>query len=207
MPGPAPAAARPRLSGAGFNDGFGEINEHMDQQALQQAVQQKSLGQQATHTGTTSTSQTHPHTQTPQGEAPQPREVSPAQELQWFGQDILQGLASFFDINAAFQIDPVKHDPEKQAKKKQLHHRFQELTQEEQKYAQEKYQEEMKKKQEEEQEKQLRAQQEQQQAAQELHVPSSPQKGPVGPGSSSKQKAMNKLQHDRKTLGGPQSAH
>lgn len=201
MPGAKPAV-RPRLSGAGFNQGFGEVNEHMDQQAVQQSVQQKGLGQQSAQQGT-------PPAQQPlaQQQPQTPREVTPRQELKWFGQDIAKGLLSFFDLNAVLQIDPVQEDPQKKAKKQQLHQRYQRLTQEEQQYVQQKYKAEMEKKQQEEQEKQLQEQQKQQQEAQNLVVPSSPKKGPVGPGGSGKQRAVNKLQQDRKSLGGPSGAH
>lgn len=194
---------RPRLSGAGFNQGFGEVNEHLDQQATQQAVQQKGLGQQATQQATPPSPAAAQQPTTPT----QPREVSPRQEVPWMMQDVAKGLGSFFDLNAILQVDPVKDDPAQQAKKAEFNKRFQRLTQEEQQLVQKNYQEEMKRKQQEEQEKQAQEEKRRQQEANQLVVPSSPKKGPVGPAGSGKQKAINKLQQDRQTLGGPSGAH
>ncbi len=189
MSAPKPAV-RPRLSGGGFNQGFGEVNEHMDEQAQQQAAAQKSLSQQGTSQATSPGAQAQQaagqHSQASQT----PREVTPRKELPWFMQDLAEGLASFFDVNAVFQIDPAKDSPEEQAQKQQMHQRYQQLSQEEKNYVQQKYKMDLQKK--------------QQQEKQQLSVPSSPQKGPVGPGSQNKKKgAIDKMQQERKTLGSP----
>jgi len=202
MSAPKPAV-RPRLSGGGFNQGFGEVNEHMDEQAQQQAAAQKSLSQQGTSQATSPGAQAQQaagqHSQASQT----PREVTPRKELPWFMQDLAEGLASFFDVNAVFQIDPAKDSPEEQAQKQQMHQRYQQLSQEEKNYVQQKYKMDLQKKQQQEQEEQQKKQQ-QQQESQQLSVPSSPQKGPVGPGSQNKKKgAIDKMQQERKTLGSP----
>ena len=50
MPTPKPAP-RPRQMG-GFNPGMGDSNEHLDESAMQAAVQQKGMQQQAADPGT-----------------------------------------------------------------------------------------------------------------------------------------------------------
>lgn len=119
--------------------------------------------------------------------------------------DIAQGLASIFDIKSILGINEIQDTPEEQMKKKQLHQRFQKLTQEEQQYAQQKYQQEMQKKKQKEEEEKIKKKREEQAKNQAIAPPSSPKKGPVGPGGSRKQKAEAKLEMDRKTLGGPSS--
>jgi len=113
--------------------------------------------------------------------------------------DIGEGIRSIFSLNDLLNINPQTDTPEQQAKKKQIHQRYQQLTQEEQAEAQRQYQEEMERKQKEEQEAQEKKRREQEAAAQEIQAPSSPQKGPVGPsGNSGKQRAMTRLNTQRK---------
>lgn len=219
MPHAAPTS-RPRMSG-GFNQGFGDFGEHLDEQAMQQASQQKSLAQQSTSQqqsvqqgqGGQKAQQDLTAAQAPDVAAGQATPVKPralgtvTEELVTRpGADILKGLASIFDINALLGIN-TQEDPQTQAKKQQLHQRWQRLTQEEQQVAQQKYQAEMQKKKAAEEEKERRKQEEEKQKAQSIAPPSSPKKGPVGPGGSGKQRAVSKLEQDRKTLSGPASAN
>lgn len=215
MPKPT---ATPRAMG-GFNSGFGNFSdEHLEENAFQQAMGQKALGQQATAASqsTTGGSALQPGQlpgqlpgQQPGAQPPQPREVStiPDELVKRPAKDIVQGLKSIFDINTLLGIDPTKDDPQTQARKKQQLQRWQSLNQEQQQYAQQLFQEKMKKKQQAEQEEQMKKQQEQQRQAQSFEMPSSPKKGPVGPGGSGKKAAVTKLEQDRKTLGGPASAN
>lgn len=209
---PKAPAARPRPSG-GFNSGFGNFQdsfEHLDQNATQAAVQQKQLTQQATNSAQPTTGgqalgtpqQNIPH------EPSKPREVGTLSEelIKRPAKDVVAGLASLFDINSLLEISLEKDSPEVQAKKQQTLQRWNKLNQEQQAVAQELYRQEMKKKQQEEEEKQAQAQREQQAKQQSIAVPSSPQKGPVGPGGSHKAKAVQKLEQDRKTLSGPKSS-
>lgn len=213
-------AMRPR-AGGGFNQGFGALNEHMDENALQQAVAHKQQGQQATSSGQTTTGGSALGQQQADGALDQagltgkppapvkPREVGTLQEelVTRPLQDIQKGLLSLFDIRSVLGIDPKADTPEEQAKKRQMLQRWNELTQDEQKVAQERYQKEMQKKQMEEEEKQQRKQQEEAAKEESIAAPSSPQKGPAGPGASKKQKAAAKLQSDRKKLGGPSGSN
>ncbi len=113
--------------------------------------------------------------------------------------DIAEGIRSIFSLNDLLNINPQTDTPEQQAKKKQMHQRYQQLTQDEQAEAQRQYQEEMERKQQEEQEAQEKKRREQEAASQDIQAPSSPQKGPVGPsGNSGKKRAMTKLTNDRK---------
>ena len=59
----------------------------------------------------------------------------------------------------------------------------------------------------EEKDRMQRKQMEEQRKAQDVVVPSSPKKGPEGPSGNKKQRAVTKLQNDRKTLGGPSIAN
>ena len=56
--------------------------------------------------------------------------------------DIAKGLMSFFDIGALLGSKPADESPEDKVKKKQIHSRFEQLTQEEQAYVQQKYSQE-----------------------------------------------------------------
>lgn len=98
--------------------------------------------------------------------------------------------------------------PEEKAKKAAMHKRYQQLTEEQQAVARQEYQKRLQKEKIKQQEEEQRKQLEKQKKAESVVMPSSPQKGSVGPdsGKSSKSNAIQKLQQDRKTLGGPQSA-
>jgi hypothetical protein len=209
-------APRPRPSG-GFNQGLGQFNdnfgEHLDENAMQAAVQQKALAQQGTSSAQPAAQiapgqpdQSALGSPEPAGVPTEPRELGTVQEelLQRPAHDIVEGLKSFFDIYSLLEINPETDDPQTQAHKKQMLDRWQRLNQEQQQVAQEKYQFEMKKKQEEEARAQQLEQQRQAAAHQTLNVPSGPRKGPNAQGAP-KPRAVQKLEEDRKTLGGPQN--
>jgi predicted RND superfamily exporter protein len=217
MPGPKPggrSGPRPRPMG-GFNAGLGGMNEHLDEAALKAASQQKQLSQQQSSTqnasGKSGTNPLAQHTdalsQKSEGQGtfqPQkPRGVGTlTQELvKRPAQDIVKGLKSIFDIKALLGINTAD-TPEEQAKKQQLHQRFQKLTDEQQQVAQKNYQEEMQKKKLEMEEEEKKKQAEAEQNAQALAPPSAPKKGPVGPasGQSKKQKSQTQLQQSRQGL-------
>ena len=215
--------------GGGFNAGFGNFSdEHLDENAYQSAVTQKMLGQQqAAGAGSPQGipgagagsglaglagqgSQVNPLTGAPQVAPPPPREVGTIfEELVTRPlADIGKGILSVFDFSSALGISsPQDKTPEEQAQMQAMHQRYQKLNEEQRQYAQRRYQEELQKKKAEEQQKQQREQQRRQQEAASIAMPSSPKKGPVGPSGSSKQRAVTKLEQDRKTLGGPQSAN
>lgn len=230
MPGPSGGGPRPRMSG-GFNAGpGGGFNEHLDENALQQAMGQKAFSQQASsQQSSLQSGQGGSKAQTdfsklqsgdlPPGmeglaggagtKAPKPREVGSFKDelLVRPVQDVIKGLKSLFDINALLGVNPQVDSPEEQAKKRQMHQRWQKLDQEQQQVAQANYQKEVQKKQAEEEERMRKAQQEEAARANAIQAPSSPQKGPKGPGGSKKQKAVTKLQNDRKQLGGPSGSN
>ena len=202
MPVPKPMTSRPT---GGFNQGFGDFGEQLDESAVSQAMQSKTVSQAATDPQTSSALATKAAQQS-SAQAPQPREIGTIKEelVTRPAHDILKGLASLFDIKTILNLNPQADTPEQQAKKKQLHQRFNQLTQEQQQVAQANYRREMERKKREEEEKQAQKQRDQQ-AAQSIAPPSSPSKGPAGPGAK-KPAAVDKLEQDRKTLGGPQSA-
>ena len=205
-----PAISRPRIGG-GMNTNLGNFaSENFDESVMQQAMQQKAKSQQAADPGASPTSGKTGQNKSPLSTTPETqkaRPVSPKQELKWFGQDLARGLASLFDINAALGIDPVKDSPEDQAKKKQIHSRYQKLSQEEQAYVQQKYQEEMKAKQEEERQKEEAKRKKEAEENQQIQVPSSPKKGPVGPAGNKKQKATQMVNQQRQGIGRVQGAN
>jgi len=201
MPGPTPVT---RASG-GMRQNFGSKNidsEHMEQQAMQGAVQQKALQQQSSNTPTKQPAQSQ--TQKPQLPTP-PREVgSLKQELITRpAKDIKKELFKFVDINLLLNIDPTNDTPEKQAKKKQLHARYQQLTEAEQKVAREKYQKTLQEKQEEEEQQQAKKEKAKQQKQASIAPPSSVSKRPglIGVGKGSKGKTMGRLKQQLKTMG------
>jgi hypothetical protein len=213
MSSPRPAA-RPRISG-GFNQNMGAFNEHLDDDAMQNAMQQKGLTQQnasaadPTGMGGGGALPGAAGTQNRPAQPPKPREIGSITEelVNRPAQDIFKGLKSIFDLNSLLGLPQAEDDPQTKARKQQMLQRYNKLSDEQQAVARQKYQESMQKKQAEEQEKQAKKQQEEQQKSQTINVPSGTKKGPEGPGGSKKQKAVNKLQQDRKTLGGPKGSN
>lgn len=201
---------RPR-PGGGFNPGSDTFGESLDENALQQAVSQKQLGQQqAVASGSPQGAPTGATPLSPTAPAAPPREIGSFVEelIKRPAVDIVKGLLSLADFSSALGITPPEtKSPEEKARVQATHRRYQQLNQEQQAYARKKYQEELQKKKLEQEQEEQRKQQQRQQAAQEVVMPSSPQNGPIGPSGSGKQRAITKLQHDRKTLGGPASAN
>jgi hypothetical protein len=211
--------------GMGQMGGFGEA---FDEQSMMQAMSQKQSSQQAAAPVQQSIAQGQgggaaasdfgsneaamQQMQKTAGANPQVQQAPPAppREVSGFTDelikrpvaDIAEGLKSFFDLNALLGINTATDTPEDQAKKRQIHQRYQQLTQDEQQEAQRQYQEEMERKQKEEQEAEEKRRRKAQES-QTIVAPSGQKKGPDAGGGSKKQKAQTKLQNDRKQLGGP----
>ena len=205
--GSAGGAMRAR-PGGGFNAGLGQCGEHLDEDAAQMAGQQKQLAQQQTQVaGTPNPAQKGTGQQPAQQR--QPREVGSILEETVLrpAQDIAQELVHFFDLSSILQINPKTDTPEEQAKKKQLHARYQQLTEEQQKVAKKRFQEEQQRKKQQEEEK-LRKKQLEEQQKQTFVMPASPKKGPIGPasGQSNKQNMVEKLNRDRQQMSQAQGA-
>lgn len=208
-PGPGGMRHRP---GGGFNTGMGQFGEHLDEAAAQQASTQKQLAQQQVNPqgATAAAANAKQAAQPPAQQAP--REVgSLGDELVKRPlHDIWQQIKQFFSLNTWLGINPETEDPEKKQKMTALHRRYQQLDQEQQAYARQLYQQrEQEKKlqlEEEERKKQLAEQQKQESA---IQMPSSPQKGPVGPasGKSKKSNAIAQLTQNRQRLGQAQGAN
>lgn len=207
MKGPAPGQASQlgnfnSLSG----DMGGELSSHLQ-------------GGSKTNSGSTGGGQTTSSTQQLQAMQQQmggaksdqkPREVGSLGEelVKRPLKDIAKGIKSIFSINSLLGVEEKKDSPEIQAKKKQLHQRFNQLTQEEQAVVKQRYQQEMERKQKMAEEAEIKKQQEAQEKAQKVQMPTSPQKGSVGPsGKSGKQRAMQQLQDERTKIGKVQSAN
>lgn len=206
-----PPAFRPR-PGGGFNQGMGQFGEHLDEQALQQAVSQKQLGQQqAAGTGSPQGVPTGTNPLNPAAPPAPPREVGTLFEelVKRPLVDIGKGLLSLFDFSAALGMSPPEtKTPEEKARLKGMHARYQQLNKEQQTVAQQMYQEELQKKKLEKEEEERRKQLEKQKEAQTLQMPSSPNKGPIGPGGTTgKQRAVNQLNQNRQMLNAPASAN
>lgn len=218
MPGPK---AVPRPSG-GMRQTFGRmdggLNEaHSDSNAMKAAMGNKSatqnqamkaIGQKKPNQGGKGTNlgqalQGQPGSK----QAVEPRPIgSFKQELvdRPF-KDIVGEIKQFFSIKRLLDIDPSGDTPEEKAKKKQMHARWQKLTQAEQQVAKQKYQEKLKKKQEEEREKQMKEQREKEQKAKAIAPPSTPKRGPGSPGGN--KSATAQLQQSRQTIGSLNSAN
>lgn len=187
-----------RQSG-GMRQSFGGMSsldgERMEEQAVQGATQQKAVAQQSSNAGTKS--------QPKQNAKKPPRDVSSLSEelLKRPAQDVSQELKSLFDLNALLGINR-DDTPEEKAKKKQLHQRYQQLTQAEQQVAKERYQKELQKKQEEEKNKQQKEQEEREQEASALpSVGKVSKRGTALMGGSKKKKAAAQMVHDRQRIG------
>lgn len=211
---PGPTAVTRASGGMRQNFGFKNIDsEHMEQQAMQGAVTQKALQQQSSNTPIKQSAQSKNKKpqQSTQSQAQKPQSLIPPREVGSLKQelitrpakDIIKELRKFFDINLLLGIDPINDTPEKQAKKKQLHARYQQLTEAEQKVARERYQQQLQQQQEEEKQQQVKKKKAQQQQQASIAPPSSVSKKPglIGFGKGSKGKAMGRLQQQLKTIG------
>lgn len=202
MGGPG-GGVRPR-AGGGFNAGpGGGFSEHLDENAVQAASQQKQLAQQqADPKNAAAAAQA---AQAKAGPAAKPREVGTlADELiKRPAHDIMTGLKSLFDFTAALGVDPFKDSPERANKKRQIHQRMQQLNQEDQEAVHQRYQQLEQRKRQQLQEEEAKKQREAQaQQNQDITPPSSPKKGPVGPGMSKKKQASTRLNQQRQQMGG-----
>jgi len=197
-------AARPRMGG-GMNSNLGNLSgEHFDEGLMQDAAKQKALASAAADPGQTPTSGQSGQNKLPLSTNSQQQNFRPIdakKELKWMAEDVVKEVKSLFDINAALGIDPVKDSPEDQAKKQQMFGRYQKMNQEDQAYADKLYQEKMKEKQLEEQKKEEERIKKEKQEDNQIIMPSSPKKGPVGPGGSGKKRAAAQLEQDRKGIG------
>ena len=117
--------------------------------------------------------------------------------------DITKGIKSIFSVDNLLGVKPQQENPEDQVKKKQLHQRYTQLSQEEQAVARQRYQQEMERKQRMAEEDEV-SRQRKAQAKQSIVMPSGPQKG--NGGKSKKQDAMQSLQDDRTKIGKVQGA-
>lgn len=206
----------------GFNSGLGSPDEHLDENALKAAAAQKQLTQQQSSTkpgsGKSGTDPLLPQSETgDQLSAPgqgtfqpqKPRQVSTLKNelVVRLLKDVKKGVASIFDLNALFRVN-TQDTPEEQAKKKSLHQRFQNLTDEQQQVVQKQYQEDLQKKKLEQEEEERKKQEKAEQERQTLALPSSPKKGHVGlAGMSKKQKNQTLLQQQRQGLSGQGRKH
>lgn len=198
------SAPRP---GGGFNPGMGDsFGEHMDENAMQQAMQQKALTQQQGSAGAAAPGVAQQKAQQQQQKPPRSVGTLGEELIKRPISGVIEQLKGFFDVNNWLGIEPAKDDAEKQAKQQQMMQRYNKLNSEQQAVAKQKYQEEIQRKKAEEEQKQRQKQAEEQRKSQSIDMPSSPQKGAAGPGGK-KQKAVQKLQNDRKTLSGPSSAN
>lgn len=198
---------RPR-PGGGFNQGLGQFGEHLDEQAMQQAVQQKAMGQQAS----SQTAVPTPPPGTPlTPDAAEPPEGSPdlftavvSQPVEAVGKTLLS--ISGLDRLLGISLDaPVT--PEEKAKKQAMLRRYNQLTDEDQAAARAVFQRRLHEQQLAEQEAEQKRQQEAAKADSQPVMAQGKQSGAQEPGhTSKKQQELTKMYHDRKTLSGPQSA-
>lgn len=176
---------------------MGSMNEHLNEDAVQTAMQQKALGQQQAAAPT----QAHPQpAQHPLAPDAQPREVGSLQEelLHRPVADIGSELKAFVDPYQLLNINPETDTPEEQAQKKQLHQRFTKLEAEDEQEAKKQFNLRMQQRQQQLKEDQMK-QQQQAQAKQTFVVPGGKKDGPVGPGGGKSKKAdtMQQMQQQR----------
>lgn len=208
---------------SGGMGGMGDFGEAFDEQSLSKMMTQ--VGQQSnandpagaagagSSPGAGSQMPTLPPQMAPDAQAPttppvKPREIGSLTDelIKRPVTDIFNELKTFFDLNSLLGIKDPSKDPQTLAKKRQMMQKFNQLDAEQQQVAKQKYQERQARKQKQQEEEAMKKQREQQEKAASISVPSSPQKGPQGPGAK-KPKAVMKLEQDRKSLGGPASAN
>jgi hypothetical protein len=130
-----------------------------------------------------------------------PRPVgTPLEELRRGVGDIWGEVKKFSSINTWLGIDPENLDPQQKAQAQKIHQNYERLNQEQQAVAKQMYEQELQKKQMQEEEEKQKKMADDQAKAQSFQMPESPQKGPVGPAGSKKQKAMTQLKQDRTTM-------
>lgn len=192
-----------RQSG-GTRTSFGDFDsERLEDQALQSAVSQKGAQQKTGSVPTNKTSQSNQ--QQTQTQQKPPREVGSLWEELFVRPltDIKDAFKSFFDLNNLFGINTEQDTPEEIAKKKEMHRRYQQLTEAEQQEAKKQYEKRLKQKQEEEKQKEIKRQQIEEQKKAAIAPPAGKSNKPglfVG-GKSGKARAQNRLQQQMKTMG------
>jgi hypothetical protein len=217
-----------QLAGRGIGQ-FGDFGEASDEQSLSRMMSQKQVSQQgsapvqqaigygqggaaaASDFGSNESSLQQTQKASGINSQNQSKTQKPPLPVGNFAQELItrplksikESLHSFFDLSSLLNINYDVDSPQAQAKKRAIHQRYQQLTQEEQQEAQRQYQEELEKKQKEEQEAQEKRRQEEQKNSQPIQAPAGQKKGPDLGGGSRKQRAQTKLQNDRKQLGGP----
>lgn len=192
---------------------MGQFGEHLDEAAMGQAVSQKQLGQQQVAPSGAAAAAAG---QKAQAQAGMPGAGQPPRELGTLGdelikrpiKDIWHEIKAFFSLNTWLGINPNTQDPAKQQKMAAVHKRYQQLDAEQQEVAKQQYQQELQRKKAEEEEKARKEQAAKQQEQQSIAMPSSPQKGPVGPssGKSKKSNAIAKMTQQRQTMSQAQGA-
>jgi hypothetical protein len=210
MPTKGPGVAA--RQGGGFRQGFGHFDEeHLEQSASTSAVQQKQLTQQNTQSSQHPAPAANPQS-APAQQAPPPREVSSFKDelLERPVKDVKQGLQSIFDLNSLLGINTADK-PEEQERKKALNERFGQLTEEQQQVAKKLFQEKMQKDKLAEEEKAKQKQLAEAKKQEDIAPPSSPRKGPIGPGGpgaklSGKKMAQELVERDRQQMSRLQTA-
>lgn len=209
--GMAGAGAKQQVRpGGGFRQSFGNFSdEHENAAAAGAAATQKQAAQQSSILGQQGVAKQQAAAagagQTPLASPEVKQQQTPPRNISNLGEelikrpavDILNTFKSFFDLNAILGINPGD-TPEQKTKKQKVAQNWQKLTQEEQAFVQQEFQKNQQKKQQELQEEQARKEEEARQAdAQAIAPPSSPKKGPIGPGGNKKQQASQLMQNKR----------
>lgn len=209
--GMASAGAKQQVRpGGGFRQSFGNFSdEHENAAAASAAATQKQAAQQSSVLGQQGVAKQQAVAagagQTPLASPEAKQQQAPPRSVGNLGEelikrpavDIINTFKSFFDLNAMLGINPGD-TPEQKTKKQKVARNWQKLTQEEQAFVQQEFQKNQQKKQQELQEEQARKEEEARQAqAQAIAPPSSPKKGPVGPGGNKKQQASQLIQNKR----------
>ncbi|MFH1967053.1 MAG: hypothetical protein ABIJ03_00930 [Patescibacteria group bacterium] len=198
-------SVRPR-TGGGMSQGLGQFGEHLDESALKQAVGQKALGQAQVDPKMAQMAAQGAKQQqaVTSGQTKPPWEVGTLVEelIQWPLQSMGREIRAFFTLQTWLGINPDTKDPKEKQKQATIHRRYQQLDEEQQALVKQRYQERLQKEKAEEEEKQKKKQAEEAKKKQELPMPSSPRKGPIGPAGdqSRKQNATALLEQQRKTM-------
>lgn len=214
MGGKSGSSVRTRPSG-GMNQGMGQFGEHLDEAAMEQAIAQKAAGQAGASAkpGSAANSKLPPSSVSHQQQSPldalAPSElkksfVKPAEELSkgFIDQFLLASGLDFLGIDSGSEID------QEEAQRLQIIARnYQQLNEEQQAVVRANFEKELARKQAAEEEAERQKQEKKEAQAAEVAIPSSPNKGPIGPAGNRKQQAAAKLQLGRQTLGSPQSAN
>lgn len=203
------ASSRPR-PGGGFNPGMGFGSEHLDEQAMQQAMGQKSLAQQGAAPSNAPTPQSQnvptPDTDSSEKASSDIVEGMLLEPLKQVAEDVSEAIG----LNRLLSFLGLRQEsPEENDKKRQLWQRYQQLDQEQQAYAKQRYEQELQKKQQEEEEHQQQVAAEQAQKDQQVVVPQGTKQGAEGPGGgqSKKQQTAQLMQQQRQSFNSTMSAN